>query len=279
MAYILFDLGGTKTRIAVSPDGKRLGKVRIIPTPRDAMGGIAVLKSIAMELAGGKKIKAICGGIAGSFDRRKSVIIRGGGNIKGWVGKPLKALFQHVFHAPVFFENDAALAGLAEAVKGAGKGKEIMAYFTVSTGFGGVRIVNDKIDASARGFEPTYLIIDIGGKLCRKCRGKDIGAHLSGKGIFEHFHEKPENIKSQKIKNDLARFLAIGLHNAIAFWSPDMFIVGGSVMNIIPLDRVRAQLKKLYHGALPPPPIKKAALGDLGGLYGALIYLGQQRGK
>src|SRR3989338_10491250 len=108
MVYILFDIGGTKTRIGVSFDGKRLGKVKIIPTSRDAKGGIAVLKSIAEELTGGKKIKAICGGIAGSFDRRKSVIVGGGGNIKGWVGKPLKVMLERKFHASVYLENDAA---------------------------------------------------------------------------------------------------------------------------------------------------------------------------
>lgn len=277
MTYILFDIGGTKTRIGVSWDGKRLGKVIIIPTPRDVRSGIAVLKSVAAELTRGKKIKAIAGGIAGSFDRRKSVIISGGANIKGWLGVHLKEKFEKAFHAPVYLENDAALAGLGEAVMGAGKRKEIVAYFTVSTGFGGTRIVNGKIDVSAYGFEPEYQIIDAGGCLCRKCGGDKLGKHISGNGILEHYGKKPEKIRGEHIRKDLARWLAIGLNNSIVHWSPDVVILGGSVMKLISVAQVRRELKKIFRAFPKPPPLKKAALGDFGGLYGALIYLQQQK--
>jgi glucokinase len=55
--------------------------------------------------------------------------------------------------------------GLGEAVFGAGKGREIVVYMTISTGVGGARIVGGKIDASAMGFEPGHQIIDAcGGK-------------------------------------------------------------------------------------------------------------------
>lgn len=278
MAYIFFDLGGTKTRIAISSDGKRLGKVKVIPTPRDAKSGITVLKSVAEELAAGKRIKAICGGIAGSFDRRKSVIVGGGPNIKGWMGAHLKEKFEKAFHAPVYLENDAALAGLGEVKFGAGQGKEIVAYITVSTGYGGAKIINGIIDPHARGYEPSYEIVNA--MAYRKSWDDTrLRIYLSGSGIKKRFHKDPALIKSRAIQDELACWLAVALNNVIVFWSPDVIVVGGSVMNIIPMARVRAHLDKIYQRILPPPPIKKAALGDLGGLYGALIYLQQQRMK
>ena len=109
MVYILFDIGGTKTRIGVSFDGKRLGKVRVIPTPKTARKGIKIILDAAQELAAGEKIKAVAGGIAGSFDRRKSIIVGGGANIKGWMGVYLKEKFEKVFRVPTYLENDAAL--------------------------------------------------------------------------------------------------------------------------------------------------------------------------
>ena len=278
MVYILFDIGGTKTRIGVSFDGKRLGKVRVIPTPKTARKGIKIILDAAQELAAGEKIKAVAGGIAGSFDRRKSIIVGGGANIKGWMGVYLKEKFEKVFRVPTYLENDAALAGLGEAKFWAGKSKEIVAYITVSTGLGGAKIVNGKIDPHARGYEPSYEIVNAGAYR-KSWDDTRLRTYLSGNGIKKRFHKDPALIKRRVIQNELARWLAVALNNVIVFWSPDIIVVGGSVMNIIPMSRVRAYLDKIYQRILPPPPIKKAALGDFGGLYGALIYLRQQRAK
>jgi predicted NBD/HSP70 family sugar kinase len=282
--YLLFDLGGTKLRMALSRDGKRFFAVRVVPSPRTVRDG---LKIFQIYLADNKikKLKAAVGGIAGSFDRRKSVVVWGGVHIKGWAGKPLKQILERGLKAPVFLENDAALAGLAEAThlrvargqaRGAGMGKEIVAYFTVSTGFGGARITRGKIDDSARGFEPEYQVVAGGKKLCSRCSGFYLGNHLPGSAIYQHYHKNPKDITDKRIRDDLSRWLAIALNNAIVFWSPDVIVLGGSVMNIIPLERVRKYLKKFYRHSLPP--IRRTKFGDLVGLYGALLYLKQKKG-
>ncbi|OHA65822.1 MAG: hypothetical protein A3D64_01030 [Candidatus Wildermuthbacteria bacterium RIFCSPHIGHO2_02_FULL_49_9] len=46
-------------------------------------------------------------------------------HITSWVGKPLKRELEYVFRAPVRVENDTALVGLREAVRGAGQGYPI----------------------------------------------------------------------------------------------------------------------------------------------------------
>lgn len=274
--FLLFDIGGTKTRVAVS-DGRRITKSINAFTPKSFKKGIALLKKNALELSGGKKFRAIAGALAGSFDRKKDRIIGGGSNIKEWVGKPVKNILERTFGAPVYLENDAALAGLAESLRGAGKGKEIVVYLTWSTGIGGARVVKGKIDYYARGFEPHYQIMDVFGR-CRFCKGKHLGAHLSGRAIKMHYGQNPEDIRDKKVWDKLERLFAIVINNTIVYWSPDVIVLGGSLMKSASLDRIRFHLRNIYRNApiLPPPLVKKAKLGDSGALQGALELLKQK---
>ena len=57
--------------------------------------------------------------------------------------------------------NDTAVVGLGEAHRGAGIGYNIVTYITVSTGVGGTRIVDGRIDRRIYGFEPGHQTIDI----------------------------------------------------------------------------------------------------------------------
>lgn len=257
-------------RLAVSRSGKQIEKCSIVPTPKRFEDGLRVLRAFVEGLDGKKRITAVAGAIAGSFDRRKSIIIGGGSNIKDWVGRPLKNQLEKIFKAPVYLENDAALAGLAEAMRGAGRGREIVAYLTWSTGIGGARIVKGKIDANARGFEPHHQIID--------ADGSHLGTHISGRALEEHFGKKPEFVADSKIWDKLAWRFATMLNNTIVYWSPDIIVLGGSVMKSISLSKLRRHLKKIYGrgSLLLPPPAVGAKLGDLGGLWGALELLKQK---
>src|SRR3989338_2993817 len=125
--YLLFDIGGTKTRVALSADLKKIGASEVILTPENFQDGIAVLKKAALKMISGKKIKAICGGIAGLLNKNKTKLMYAH-NLRGWMKKPLKAELEKVIGASVYLENDADLAGLGEAVFGAGKNKNIVVY-------------------------------------------------------------------------------------------------------------------------------------------------------
>ena len=271
--YFLFDVGGTKLRMAVSADGATLGSHRIFPTPSTFAEGLALLKQEAVEMSRGERIKIIVGGLAGSFNRDKSVLTSGK-NIADWVGKPLKQELERHFGARVLLENDAALSGLGEAIYGAGKGKEIVAYLTVSTGVGGARIVKGVIDPSAMGFEPGYQIIDAGKSLCKGYNARRLGALISGGALAKRLGKPAEQIDDISVWEQSAEFLAIGLNNVIVHWSPDVVILGGAVMQSIPLDRVRAHLASTLKPYPLPPTIARAELGDLGGLWGGLALAG-----
>lgn len=272
--YILFDIGGTKMRIGVSKDGKAIGSIKVVETPKNFNEGILRFKEAANELSGGVRIKAVAGGIAGLLDKDKTKLVNSP-NIPGWIGRPLKKSLEKAMGASISLENDADLAGLGEAVFGAGRSKEIVVYLTISTGVGGTRIVNGKIDKFVMGFEPGQQLLccyqdDIEYKTLEDC--------ISGTAFEKRYKKPPYEILDKKIWDEAAKILATGLNNTIVHWSPDIIVLGGSMMKKIgiPIDRVQLHLKKILKIFPKHPVIKKAKLGDAVGLYGALAFLKQK---
>lgn len=271
--FLLFDIGGTKTRIAISRDRKKFEKPRIIATPRKFEDGLAAIGIMARELALGEKIEAAAGGIAGTFDKAKTVSVRSP-HLPDWAGKPLKKELETALGAPVILENDAALAGLGEAMAGAGRGNAIVAYITVGTGVGGARIVNGAIDENAMGFEPGHQYIDRS--------GSDFEALVSGSALTKRFGKDPREIHDPAVWEELAELLAYGLHNTIVHWSPDRIVFGGSMMlgdPAIPLDRVAFHLTNILTIFSESPPLMKSALSDASAIQGACILLSRLRAQ
>lgn len=255
MNAIVFDIGGTKTRMAYTENGDFFEEPKVFSTPKTYEEGLEVFKETAISLASGRPIKKMAGGMSRS--------------LSGWDYEKFKYDVGEAIQAEMFLENDAAMVGLGEAVFGAGRGFEIIAYITVSTGVGGARVVNGKIDEYAVGFEPGKQIVDIDS-------GKNLEEMISGKALEKMEGKHPKEITDSAVWDGLSKLLAVGLNNIIVEWSPSAVILGGSMITgnpAIPLDKTEEHLKEILTIFPQVPPIKKAELGDLGGLYGALAYL------
>jgi predicted NBD/HSP70 family sugar kinase len=288
--YIFFDIGGTKTRIAASNDCLSFGEPIKIDTPKDFNAGIEEFKRIATDLSGGERIEYAGGGVAGPLDKDHSKLLNSP-NLPGWIEKPLKEELEKALGASVVLQNDTAVVGLGEAHHGAGKGDEIVVYITVSTGVGGVRIVNGFIDKGRFGFEPGHQVIDMDGGVCPECNVSKshpdgvghLEGYVSGTATANRFGKKAYEIdQSDPVWDELAYFLAVGLNNTIVHWSPDIVVLGGSMMvgdPAIPLDKVMEYLKKELKIFPEHPILKKAELKDEGGLYGAMVLVDQNRDK
>ena len=255
-------------RLAVSTDGKTIANSKIVPTPKVFENGIQQIRQIANDL-GSEKVDKIAGGIAGPLDRDKTMLIKSP-HVSSWVDKPLKSELETVFNCQVFLENDTALVGLGEATEGAGAGKNIVAYITVSTGVGGVRIVDGKIDKNSLGFEPGHQVILPNGDPCN-CGGTGHLETLVGGFYLERtYKQKAENIKDPQVWHEVARYLGLGLCNSIVHWSPDIVVLGGAVMKSVDLQKVKIYLKEYLTIFPHPPEVVLAKLDSDGGLYGAL---------
>lgn len=276
MTYIVFDIGGTKSRVGVSTDLETFVGHVSFKTPKSAAEGVAKLLSEAEKIAPQAKIKGIAGGIRGQLNEQKSGIDNDS-VLTSWAGKDIKALFQKEHNVPIFIENDTAIAGVGEAVFGAGKGLELVAYHTVSTGVGGAKIENGEIDHASMGFEPGHQILDID----RTILGEEISPTLenlvSGTAVEERFGVKAYEIpQSDILWDELAGYLAQGLRNTILYWSPDAIILGGSMIigdPKIKIDAIRKATVDALDGFVEAPLITTAKLGDEAGLYGGLALL------
>lgn len=275
MSYVLFDIGGTKTRVAVSEDLKTFSEPIKFKTPKDFKEGTDAIVDAVKQLTS-EPIRGCAGGIRGMLNHDKTEMVQDT-KLSGWCDKPLVETLKKKLKTEVYLENDAATVGLGEAHFGAGKGQEIVVYHTVSTGVGGAKIENGEVDSYRDGFEPGHQILDID----KTILGDDIEPTLenlvSGDALEKRMGVKPYEIPQEDaIWDQLALYLAHGLRNTILYWSPDVIVLGGSMIVGDPrifLDDIIKHTNEVLGDVTPCPLILDATLGDFGGLYGAMAIL------
>lgn len=259
--YLLFEVGGTKTRIGFSQDNQNITGSQIIPSSQEFEDFVQKLRKLSPG-----KIDGVSGGLPGVLNEERSLLLASP-HLPGWVSKPVKEILSDSFQASVFLENDAALGALGEAVKGAGVGHSIVSYVTIGTGIGGARVVDGKIDKKVLGFEPGHQIIDLG--------GVEFEQYISGTALAKEFGKPSDQIEDPKVWDEAARRLAIGLNNIILLWSPNILILGGGLMQRISIGRIRFHLSQTVKLFPKLPEIAASRLGELAGIHGSLEYLKQ----
>jgi glucokinase len=264
--------------VTISQDLKTFSDVDSFKTPAEFEEGMEKICASIKNLTD-SKITAIAGGIRGRLSEKKDGI-QNDAILSKWVQKNIVKKLQAFGDMPIFLENDTALAGVGEALFGAGRESEIVAYHTISTGVGGVKIENGEIDMYSHGFEPGHQILDID----RTILGEDITPTLenlvSGTAVAERFGMKAYEIpQSDIVWDELAEYLAQGLRNTILYWSPDAIVLGGSMIvgdPAISVDAIRKHTVAVMDEFSETPLIAKAELGDHAGLFGAMAILKQR---
>lgn len=278
MTNVVFDIGGTKTRIGISSDLKQLDEVRSFKTPSDFSAGVA--KMIETISAMTTEVSAMAGGIRGLLNEERTGIDNDS-KLSKWAGHDIAAVFKKEFgDIPFFLENDTAIAGVGEAVFGAAAGLDIVAYHTVSTGVGGAKIEHGMVDESNIGFEPGHQILDID----RTILGDEITPTLenlvSGTAIKNRMGVEPYEIpQTDVLWDELAGYLGMGLRNTILYWSPDAIVLGGSMIigdPAIKVDAIRKATTEALDNFEPTPLIAEAKLGDEAGLWGGLAIIARR---
>jgi len=275
--YISIDLGGTNTRIASSRDLKNIIDLIKVATKKEAVSEKNLIKESIIKLVGDDDIDGLCLGVPGFVNKEQKKF----GKI---VNIPYLSnlTYQEVVSdllsdQKIIAENDATLAGLGETVMGAGKEFEVVAYLTLSTGVGGVRIAGKKIDPYQKHAEPGHMIIEEDGRECELCGQKGcLSAYTSGTSFVNLYGVSPSECEDAKVWAQYAEKLSLGLINIIADWSPDVIVLGGSISNKFEQFFREPLLEELSKQEFfTVPPIVKSALGDNSGIYGGFILIEQ----
>ena len=299
------DLGGTKISTAISTiEGNILANV-VLPTKAEE-GEAAVLgrivQSIDEVIVGSStsidEIEAIGIGSPGPLDAKKGIIITTPNlPFKDYnLVQPLK----EKYNIPVYLDNDANAAAIGEYMFGAGKGKNSIVYFTVSTGVGGGAVLDGKVyrGHTSNALEIGHTTVDPNGPRCNCGNLGCLEAMSSGTAIakkgkeavstnvetslkkydtvtsYEVFKEAEagDEVAKDIIDNALT-YLGIGVANAIATFDPEMIIIGGGVSKAgdIVFDTVKKVVnKRCFKSMAESCEIVPAGLGSDAGVVGAV---------
>ncbi len=286
------DLGGTNVRVAkVSEDGQIL---QVLSSPSHALEGtekvMSNLKSLIRQIDGLSEVSGIGIGVPGPVDTIKGVMTMAT-NLPGFENYPMAQELEHEFNIPTFVDNDANVAGLAEALVGAGKGYNIVYYITHSTGVGGALVADGKVISGKNGYagEVGNIIIQSEGE---KINHLNIGAAenvfsgtalvnqakvklnpniTSAKEIFDL--AKEGNVIAQKMIDDMAYHFAL-LCSAIGHVvDPHVFVIGGGVSKSHEayFDKLLENYNKLVHVGMRNPLFKRAELAEPGIVGAAML--------
>lgn len=299
MSVIGIDLGGTKIAAGVFADGAIRSKTTV-PTPE--AGGQAVVEAMAsaarsaMEAAGGRA-KAIGLGTPGPLDFKQG-IIKFAPNIAGFTNFPIQKLLEEASGLPVYVENDANAAALAEHFLGAARGAESSLFVTVSTGVGGGFVWGNRVlrGAHGQGGEVGHITVLPCGPSCGCGLEGCLEALATGpamermaqavykrevgtRELFARF--QAGEAKAKRIVLQAAHYVGIGLASLVKAYDPEVIVLGGGIaLNAgqAYLDEVHATYEHYLEGWIAPP-LRLAELGSEAGLLGAALTAAVEVGE
>ena len=285
---VAIDIGGTNTRVALADEELNIIERKQFATdsenPDVTLGKIAeVIKSFDCDIVGAGK------SCPGPLDLINGKILTPP-NLKGqWHNLKVAEELSKLINKPVYLENDANLAGLAEAVVGEGKDYNYVQFFTVSTGLGAGFVINKEIYHGAHGFgnEVANCVMMKDGPSHGSIIPGGIEAISSGTAItsravkagldVKHAGEvndlaKAGNEVAKQIMDDAKEYLANFIGVVYGYADPEIVILGGSVALKIDgfVEEVEALAKeRVYEIMKPYVKVRKSTLNEDSGLIGA----------
>ncbi|MEK7375603.1 MAG: ROK family protein [Candidatus Margulisiibacteriota bacterium] len=280
------DLGGTKISTAIALNNGRIVYEKTIPTPasQGVKKVIAAIEASIYDVMAAcsvsiNDVRAIGVGAPGPVVYEKGLILNPP-NLKGWKKVPLRNILSRKFKKPVFLENDANAAALAELKFGTGRKFRDFVYVTISTGIGGGIILNKKLFRGSSGFagELGHMTIDMDGPRCSCGKPGHFEGMACGPALQKITGMRPEELnllakagskKALKEIEELGKIIGIGFSNLVNIINPQAIVVGGGLSNLgEPL--FRSIRKTVLLNALSPADILPAKLKKNTGVLGAI---------
>ena len=313
MIRIGIDVGGTGVQIGAVNENSQIIATGSIPTRTDisfeaqvhriAQCVLDLLRPDNSPRIRMEDVLSIGVGIPGIADREGNVIKC---TNMGWSHVPFRTEFAKYLDKPVFIDNDANVAALAESVAGVSAGTSSSVFLTLGTGIGSGIIINGRIWSGAHGIggELGHTIMEVDGVPCtcgnRGCLERYCSATAIIRMAKEAVAQHPESLImemadnqtdrinarivfdaskegdpiAEKLVRRYVRYLSQAVANVVNFLDPEVIVLGGGVSRAgdYLLNAVRAAFPNyVLFNDQPLPPIELAVLGPEAGIIGAAM--------
>jgi glucokinase len=287
--WLAIEIGGTKLQLTVGNDARNIIERKRLPVD-PAQGAAGIRDQIERQLKSLLQVYALAGigvGFGGPVCRQTGQIARSH-QIEGWSGFALAEWLRMLTGIPVTVDNDANVAALGEARRGAGRGFDPVFYVTLGSGVGGGLVVGGEIyhGATPGESEIGHLRLDPSGSIVEsRCSGwavdrrirelkashpESVLATLVGESAGNEAQHLAAAVGqgdpiARQILRETAETLAFALSHVVHLMHPQVIILGGG------LSKVGEPLRDAVAQALPPflmevfrpgPRIVLAALGE-----------------
>jgi len=272
-------------------------------TPGGVERAIATLTEMAARVgqAAGVEFSVVGVGFGGPVDLA-SGRIRRSHQTSGWEDIPLGEMLAERLGLVSHLANDANAGGLAEALFGAAGRASSLLYVNVGTGIGGAIVVDGRIHvgATSTAGEIGHCIVLPDGPECtcgkRGClEALSAGAALArrAKELLAESEEPASSLRARcvddltgrevghaaaqgdalalRVVDEAARFLGMGIANAVNLLDPEVVVLGGGVpeMGDVFLRPVRRSFQEHVMPSAACTPVVPAELGYDAGVIGA----------
>jgi len=309
--YIGIDLGGTNIAVGIVDEDGNIKHEKSCVTgvgrePHEIIEDMITLVLNTLEEVNiqQKEIDAIGIGIPGLADKSGNVIFCV--NL-GWKNVQLKEMLESELHKPIFIDNDATVAALAEYERGSMKNCKSGLMLTLGTGIGGGIILNGEVYSGFNGIgsELGHMVVGENFYDCNCGRNGCLETFASSTAIIKYtkkligemnestiiIERADGNVNKIDAKivfdcakegdkianlavNHLVKYLGIGILNIINFIDPEIIALGGGVAGAgqYLLDMIINEvIANKYYEELPIGKIVLADLGNKAGIIGAAM--------
>lgn len=303
--YLLFDVGGTDIKSALSDNEGNLSQIRRVPTrrgtPNPAEALVDQLHTLGTELIEGSTLappESVGLIVCGIVDEDKGLGVFSA-NL-GWRDAPLRQMTSNAFSLPVGLGHDVSMAGAAELRFGAGAtlGTKVKnaVMLVIGTGIAAALFV-DGHAVSAGGYAGELGHAAVPGGLKCPCGAHGCLETIGSAGAIAKRYSaasgnqvrgarevleamRAGDLVATRIWNEAIEAIAFSIAQLCASIAPETIIIGGGLAQagealLEPLRRsVRSKLS--YHRE---PLIVPAELGEDAGLRGAFLKAQEARAK
>lgn len=287
MNVAAIDIGGTNTRVALVDEHYRIKERKQFLTDKRAERTLKQIQESIMRFK--EPVSRIGVSSPGPLDLKEGIILDPGNLGESWDHLALVKELKQLLNLPVYLDNDANLACLAEAVLGEGKDCHYVQFLTISTGIGSGLCIERKIYRGAHGFAHEIAEVPMwrNGPQVGKLYPGAIEAISSGTAItirarngglaVKHAGDvallaKEGQKEAIMIIDDALEYLANLIAGIYAFIDPDIVILGGSValkIDFFIKEVERRVITKVIPEIKPFVRVVKTSLNEDSGLLGA----------